>query len=73
MLRFKNGFEIRNLHHFASKKVPHTILQILMVTEIQLFRKFQIFADGGHDEKLKNFGKLKKVSVSACAERKISN
>ena len=32
-LRFKNGFEIRDLHHFASKNVPHTISQILRVTE----------------------------------------
>ena len=30
-----NGFEIRDLHHFANKNVPHTISQILRVTEIQ--------------------------------------
>ena len=36
LLRFENGFEIRNLHHFASKNVSHTICQILMVTEIEL-------------------------------------
>ena len=35
LLRFENGFEIRDLHHFASKNVPHAISQILMVTEIQ--------------------------------------
>ena len=34
MLRFKNGFEIRDLHYFASKNVPLTISQILRVTEI---------------------------------------
>ena len=33
LLRFENGFEIRYLHHFASKNVPHTISQILKVTE----------------------------------------
>ena len=27
LLRFENGFEIRDLHHFASKNVPHTISQ----------------------------------------------
>ena len=35
LLRFENGFEIRHLHHFASKNVRHTISQILMVTEIE--------------------------------------
>ena len=38
LLRFENGFEIRDLHHFASKNVPHTTSQILKVTEIQQFR-----------------------------------
>ena len=33
LLRFENGFEIRNLHHFVSKKVPQTILQIPIVSE----------------------------------------
>ena len=37
MLRFENGFEIRDLHHFVNKKVPHTISQILRVTEIKQF------------------------------------
>ena len=111
LLRFENGFEIRDLHHFASKNVPHTISQILRVTEIQQFRsnqlmlkidnfklgqilkivtssdrwsltehngtitnaqllmvmeKFNFFKNfkkllmGGHDEKLKNFGKSRK-------------
>ena len=112
LLRFKNGFDIRDLHHFASKNVPHTISQILKVTKIQQFRskqlmlkidnfklgqiekivsffkrgaltenngtitnvqllmvmeRFNIFKKslmgGGHDEKLKNFGKSKKKSV----------
>ena len=111
LLRFENGFEIRDLHHFASKNVSHTISQILRVTEIQQFRsnqlmlkidnfklgqilkivtssdrwsltehngtltnaqhlkvmgKFTFFKNfkkllmGGHDEKLKNFGKSRK-------------
>ena len=42
LLRFENGFEIRDLHHFASKNVPHTISQILRVTEIQQFRSNQL-------------------------------
>ena len=42
MLRFENGFEIRDLHHFASKNVPHTTSQILRVTEIQQFRSNQL-------------------------------
>ena len=42
MLRFENGFEIRDLHHFASKNVPHTASQILKVTEIQQFRSNQL-------------------------------
>ena len=42
MLRFENGFEIRDLHHFASKNVPHTTSQILGVTEIQKFRSNQL-------------------------------
>ena len=54
LLRFENGFEIRNLHHFVSKKVPH------MVTEIQLFRKFQIFADGGPRRKTEKFWQIEK-------------
>ena len=33
-----NGFEIRDLYHFTSKNVPHTISQILRVTEIQRIR-----------------------------------
>ena len=33
---------IRNLHHFASKKVPHNVSQILRVTEIQQFRWNQL-------------------------------
>ena len=28
------GFDIRNLYHFVTKKVPHTISQILRVTDI---------------------------------------
>ena len=63
MLRFENGFEIRDLHHCASKKVPHTILQILMVTEIQLFRKFQIFADRGPRRKTEKFGQIEKKII----------
>ena len=31
----KNGFDIRVLQHFESKNVPHTIFQLLRVTEIQ--------------------------------------
>ena len=42
MLRFENGFEIRDLHHFASKNVPHTNSQILRVTKIQQFRSNQL-------------------------------
>ena len=69
---FENGFEIRNLHHLVTKKVPHNISQILRVTQIQRIRsnqKFNFFKNfknfknllmGGHDEKLKNFGKSKK-------------
>ena len=38
----QNGFKIRDLHHFASKNVPHTISQILRVTEIQQFRWNQL-------------------------------
>ena len=38
----KNGFKIRDLHHFASKNVPHTISQILKVTEIQQIRSNQL-------------------------------
>ena len=38
----KNGFEIRDLHHFARKNVPHTTSQILRVTEIQQFRWNQL-------------------------------
>ena len=38
----QNGFKIRDLHHFASKNVPHTISQILRVTEIQQFRSNQL-------------------------------
>ena len=114
LIRFKNSFEIRDLHHFANKNVPHTISQILWVTEIQQFRsnqlmlkidnfklgqiekivsfskrgshtenngtiinvfllmvreKFNFFKNfkkllmGGHDEKLKNFGKSRKKSL----------
>ena len=32
--QIERGFQIRDLHHFASKNVPHTISQILRVTEI---------------------------------------
>ena len=42
LLRFENGFEIRDLHQFASKNVLHTISQILRVTEIQQFRSNQL-------------------------------
>ena len=42
LLRFENGFEIRDLHHFASKNVPHTIPQIFRVTEVQQFRSNQL-------------------------------
>ena len=42
LLRFENGFEIRDLHHFASKNVPHTNSQIVRVTEIQLIRSNQL-------------------------------
>ena len=38
----QNGFEIRDLHHFARKNVPHTTSQILGVTEIQQFRSNQL-------------------------------
>ena len=38
----ENGFEIRDLHHFAIKNVPHTISQILRATEIQQFRSNQL-------------------------------
>ena len=44
LLRFENGFEIRDLHHFVSKKVPHIVFRILKVTEIQancMFKNFQ--------------------------------
>ena len=42
LFRFENGFEIRDLHHFAGKNVPHTISQVLRVTEIQQFRSNQL-------------------------------
>ena len=42
LLRFKNGFEIRDLYHFVNKNVPHTISQILRVTEVQQFRWNQL-------------------------------
>ena len=42
LFRFKNSFEIRDLHYFASKNVPHTISQILRVTEIEQFRWNQL-------------------------------
>ena len=42
LLRFENGFDIRNRHHFLSKNVPHTISQILRVTEIQRIRSNQL-------------------------------
>ena len=42
LLRFENGFEIRNLHHFVSKKVPHIVSRILKVTEIQRIRSTQL-------------------------------
>ena len=42
LLRFENGFEIRDLHYFASKNVPHTNFQIPRVTEIQQFRSNQL-------------------------------
>ena len=42
LLRFENGFQIRDLDHFASKNVPHTTSQILRVTEIQQFRSNQL-------------------------------
>ena len=42
LLRFENGFEIRNLHHFVSKKVPHIDSRILKVTEIQRIRSNQL-------------------------------
>ena len=42
LLRFENGFEIRDLHHIASKNVPHTISRILRVTEIQRIRSNQL-------------------------------
>ena len=42
LLRFENGFEIRDLHHFASKNVPHTISQMLRVNEIQRIRSNQL-------------------------------
>ena len=38
---------------------------------IQLFQKFQKIAEGGHDEKLKNFGKSKKKSVIFTNKQKI--
>ena len=38
----QNGFEIRDLHHFARKNVSHTTSQILRVTEIQQFRSNQL-------------------------------
>ena len=43
LLRFKNGFEIRDLYHFVSKNVSHTITQILRATEIQQFKSNQLF------------------------------
>ena len=57
LLRFKNGFEIRDLHHFASKNVPHTISQILRVTEIQQFGSNQLIL------KIDNFklGQIEKI------------
>ena len=42
LLRFENGFDIRNLHHMVTKKVSHTISQILRVTEIQQIRSNQL-------------------------------
>ena len=42
LLRFENGFDIRNMHHFMSKKVSHTISQIVRVTEIEQFRINQL-------------------------------
>ena len=42
LLRFENGFEIRNLHHFVSKKVPHIVSRILWVTEIQRIKSNQL-------------------------------
>ena len=42
LLRFENGFQIRDLHHFASKNVPHTASQIIKVTERQQFRSNQL-------------------------------
>ena len=57
LLRFKNGFDIRDLHHFASKNVPHTISQILKVTKIQQFRSNQLML------KIDNFklGQIEKI------------
>ena len=37
-----DGFEIRHLHHFARKNVPHTIYQNVMITEIQRIRSNQL-------------------------------
>ena len=42
LLRFGNGFDIRNLHHLVSEKVSHNISQILKVTEIQRIRSNQL-------------------------------
>ena len=117
LLRFENGFEIRNLHHFVSKKAPTsfpessglpkynelgqiswcskidnfkqgqilkivsftergsltenngtiTNVQLLMVMEkFNFFKNFKNFKNslmGGHDEKVKNFGRSKKKSL----------
>ena len=60
LLRFENGFEIRDLHHFASKNVPRTISQILRVTEIQRIRSNQLML------KIDNFklGQILKIVTS---------
>ena len=57
LIRFKNSFEIRDLHHFANKNVPHTIPQIPTVTEIQQFRSNQLML------KIDNFklGQIEKI------------
>ena len=54
LLRFENGFEIRDLHHFASTNVPHTTSPILKVTEIQQFRSYQLMLKNRYYKKISN-------------------
>ena len=63
LLRFENGFEIRYLHHFVSKNVPHTTSPILKVTEIQQFRSNQLTLKnrGGPRRKTEKFGQIEKI------------